>query len=42
MASADFSPFVVTHEFHTLFPFADETSLGTTRRFLSTRLPHLL
>ena len=48
MASADFSPFVVTHGFHivpcgyTLFPSADETSLGTTRHFLSIYLPHLL
>ena len=42
MASADFSPFVVTHGFHTLFPSADETSLGTTRFFLSIYLPHLL
>ena len=42
MASADFSPFVVTDGFHTLFPSADETSLGTTRFFLSIYLPHLL
>ena len=42
MASADFSPFVVTDGFHTLFPTADETSLGTTRHFLSIYLPHLL
>lgn len=42
MTSADFSPFVVTHEFHTLFPSADEISLGTTRHFLSIYLPHLL
>ena len=42
MASADFSPFVVTDGFHTLFPSADETSLGTTRHFLSIYLPHLL
>ena len=41
MASADFSPFVVTDGFHTLFPSADETSLGTTRFFLSIHLPHL-
>ena len=41
MASADFSPFVVTDGFHTLFPSADETSLGTTRHFLSIYLPHL-
>lgn len=41
MASADFSPFVVTDGFHTLFSSADETSLGTTRFFLSTYLPHL-
>lgn len=31
MASADFSPFVVTDGFHTLFPSADGTFLGTTR-----------
>lgn len=42
MASADFSSFVVTDGFHTLFPSADETSLGTTRHFLSIYLPHLL
>ena len=42
MASADFSPFVVTHGLHTLFSSADETSLGTTRHFLSIYLPHLL
>ena len=42
MTSADFSPFVVTDGFHTLFPTADETSLGTTRHFLSIYLPHLL
>ena len=42
MASADFSPFVVTHGFHTLFPSADETSLSTTRFFPSIYLPHLL
>ena len=42
MASADFSPFVVTDGFHTLFPSADETSLGTTRHFLSIHLPHIL
>ena len=42
MTSADFSPFVVTNGFHTLFPTADETSLGTTRHFLSIYLPHLL
>ena len=48
MASADFSPFVVTDGFHivpcgyTLFLSADETSLGTTRHFLSIYLPHLL
>ena len=42
MASADFSPFVVTHGFHTLFLFADEISPGTTRHFLSIHLPHLL
>ena len=41
MASADFSPFVVTHGLHTLFSSADETSLGTTRFFLSIYLPHL-
>ena len=35
MTSADFSPFVVTDGFHTLFLSADETSLGTTRFFLS-------
>ena len=35
MTSADFSPFVVTDGFHTLFPTADEASLGTTRHFLS-------
>ena len=27
MASADFSPFVVTHGLHTLFPSANEISL---------------
>lgn len=27
---------------HTLFSSADETSLGTTRHFLSIYLPHLL
>ena len=42
MASADFSPFVVTDGLHTLFSSADETSLGTTRFFLSIHLPHLL
>ena len=42
MASADCSPFIVTDGFHTLFPTADETSLGTTRFFLSIYLPHLL
>ena len=42
MTSADFSPFVVTHGFHTLFPSADETSPGTTHHFLSIYLPHLL
>jgi len=42
MASADFSSFVVTDGFLTLFPSADETSLGTTRFFLSIYLPHLL
>lgn len=41
MTSADFLPFVVTHGLHTLFPSADKTSLGTTRFFLSTYLPHL-
>ena len=41
MTSADFLPFVVTNEFHTLFLFADKTSLGTTRFFLSIHLPHL-
>ena len=41
-ASADFSPFVVTDGFLALFPTADETSLGTTRFFLSIYLPHLL
>ena len=42
MASADFSPFVVTDGLQTLFPSADEISLGTTRHFLSIHLPHLL
>ncbi len=48
MTSADFSPFVVTDGFYivpcgyTLFLSADETSLGTTRHFLSIYLPHLL
>ena len=42
MASADFSPFVITDGFHTLFSSADETSLGTTHHFLSIYLPHLL
>ena len=42
MASADFSSFVVTNGFHTLFPSADEISLGTTRHFFSIYLPHLL
>ena len=28
VASADFSPFVVTHKFHTPLPLADETVLG--------------
>ena len=42
MTSADFSPFVVTDGFHTLFPSADETSLGTTHFFLSIHLPPLL
>ena len=31
-----------SHGLHTLFSSADETSLGTTRHFLSIYLPHLL
>ncbi len=42
MASADFSPFVVTHGLHTLFLSAGETSPSTTHFFPSIYLPYLL
>ena len=41
MASADFSPFAVTTASYSVST-ADEISLGTTRFFPSTYLPHLL
>ena len=42
MASVDFSLFVVTDGFHTLFPSVDGTSLGTTCHFPSIHMPYLL